>query len=724
LWLDAGVRSLFLFPDNRWINRIMEAASYYGRGWSLAILSLLLVVLGILLKKPAWTKTGVVSLHSLLLSTFVVQLLKHLAGRARPRLLESAFMFAGPSWSAGVAGFDSFPSGHAISTFALAVILARSFPGGKFFFYAAALLVSYSRVYVGAHFLSDIAGGAILGILTGHLSLFHTGRLVEFTARLEQNKKLVAAAAVVALAAVIFFHQLKAVPLFDVDEAVFAEATREMLETGDLITPTYNYAPRYDKPILFYWLMAAAFSVFGTNEFAARFWPALAGSALVAMTFGFAHAAAGLRFALVSALILATSVEMIALARLAITDMILTFFIAASLYGFYLALTNSDGAHSGRWSLIGWAAAGLAVLTKGPIGILFPLAIVSIFIAASGKFRARFALRPAIGVGLFSLIALPWYAIETWITNGAFLEAFLGKHNVERYLSVNSGHEGPWYYYLIVILAGFFPWSAFLPAAVKSAWKERRDDLPLFLLIWIAAVLVFFSLAQTKLPNYIAPLLPPMALLVGWWLDRHVLNEFPRGARAAALGGAAASLVVAAGASLSYIFMESLQARFVASAEIALDLGRFPLFVAALFVAFAVAFFFGAKAATAIKGFAALAVSTIVFAFGLIDGLLPSVSWHLQEPLRALSINAAGRLEPGGRLVVFGLNNPSILFYARRPATIIGRDDFAALKENLNRAEPVLVITRFSLLEKVSGQATLYPIERQGNYVLASNRPV
>jgi hypothetical protein len=520
----------------------------------------------------------------------------------------------------------------------------------------------------------------------------------------------------------MFFHQLKAVPLFDVDEAVFAEATREMVETGDLITPAYNYAPRYDKPILFYWLMAAAFSVFGTNEFAARFWPALAGCALVAMTFGFAHAAASLRFALVSALILATSVEMIALARLAITDMVLTFFIAASLYGFYLALTKPGAPHAGRWSLIGWAAAGLAVLTKGPIGIFFPIAVVAIFIRLSRK--SRFALRPAAGILLFSLIALPWYAVETWITNGEFLESFLGRHNVQRYLAVNSGHEGPWYYYLIVILAGFFPWSAFLPASIHSAWKERQEDLPLFALIWIAAVLVFFSLAQTKLPNYIAPLFPPMSLLVGWWFDRHVLNEFPRGARAPALCAAAASLVVAAGASLSYVFMESLQARFLSSAEIAPDLGRFPLFVAALFVAFAVAFFFVAKGTTAIKGFAALAVSTIVFAFGLIDGLLPRVSWHLQEPLRALSINAAGRLEPGGRLVVFGLNNPSILFYARRPAVIIGGDDFAALKENLNRAEPVLVIMRFSLLEKVSGRAPLYPIERQGNYVLASNRPL
>jgi 4-amino-4-deoxy-L-arabinose transferase-like glycosyltransferase len=538
-------------------------------------------------------------------------------------------------------------------------------------------------------------------------------------------------AIIVTFASVLFFHQLKAVPLFDVDEAVFAETTREMMETGNLLTPIYNYAPRYDKPILFYWLMASAFALFGANEFAARFWPALAGCALVGMTFFFARAAAGLRCALLSALILATSIEMVVLSRLAITDMVLTLFIAASLYSFYLAVTKPAESGSRLWALAGWVMTGLAVLTKGPIGIVFPITIVSLFVWLSGNRRFWRALRPATGLALFCLVALPWYAVESWLTKGEFLEVFFLKHNVQRYLSVNSGHKGPWYYYLIVILGGFFPWSVFLPASIKSAWRQRRvgpsdsrqDNFPLFLVTWITLILVFFSLARTKLPNYIAPLFPAMSLLVGWWCDRFLFKKNAGGARAAAFFGVAASLVVAASICLSYFFMDSLQARLLPPGQTLWNPGLFPIFVAAIFALYAGGFFLLSKADTMVLGLATLAVCMTIFSLGVIENLLPRVSLRLQEPLRVLSVNAAGRLEADARLIVFGLNNPSILFYAKRPAIVLGRDDSAALKETLKQPRRFLVITKASFLEKLSGETPLHPIERQGDYVLVSNRP-
>ncbi|MGH7832499.1 MAG: phospholipid carrier-dependent glycosyltransferase [Candidatus Binatia bacterium] len=730
-WLDESVRDLFTVRHGSWLDSVMEAASAYGSGGFLALLATLLFILGFLLKKPAWSNTGVVCLGALLASALVVQLAKHLLGRARPRLLEPASTFVGPSLSAGIAGLDSFPSGHAITTFALAGLLARTFPRGRIFFYSVALVISFSRIYLGAHFISDVVAGAVLGTLIGYLLDRYSSRVLSVTTRWDEKRGFLSGAIIVTFASVLFFHQLKAVPLFDVDEAVFAETTREMVETGNLLTPIYNYAPRYDKPILFYWLMASAFAVFGANEFAARFWPALAGCALVAMAFFFARAAAGLRCALLSALILVTSIEIVALSRLAITDMVLTFFITASLCSFYLAATQPAGADSGRWALTGWAMAGLAVLTKGPIGIVFPITIASLFIWLSGNYRVWRALRPAAGLALFCLVVVPWYALESWITKGEFLEVFFLKHNIERYLSVNSGHKGPWYYYLVVILAGFSPWSMFLPASIKSAWKrrgvgawdDRRDNLPLFLLLWITVVLVFFSLARTKLPNYIAPLFPAMSLLVGWWCDRFLFKENAGGARGPAFFGGAASLVVAAAVCLSYFFMDSLQARLLPPGQTPWNPGLFPIFVAAIFAVYAGAFFLLSKADTVALGFTTLVVCMAIFAFGLIESLIPRVSLQLQEPLRVLSMNAAGRLEADARLIVFGLNNPSILFYAKRPAIVLGRDDSTRLKETLKQRRRFLVITKVSLLEKLSSDIPLHPVERQGDYVLVSNRP-
>jgi hypothetical protein len=320
----------------------------------------------------------------------------------------------------------------------------------------------------------------------------------------------------------------------------------------------------------------------------------------------------------------------------------------------------------------------------------------------------------------------------SWITKGEFLEVFFLKHNIERYLSVNSGHKGPWYYYLVVILVGFFPWSVFLPSSIKGAWKERtagvagerQDKLPLFLLLWIGVVLVFFSLAQTKLPNYVAPLFPAMSLLVGWWCDRVLFKENSGGARPAAFFGGAASLAVAATVYLSsYFFMDSLQARLLPPGQAPWDPGPFPVFVAAIFAVYAGGFFLLSKTDTTAPGFTTLAVCMTILSFGLIESLLPRVSARLQEPLRVLSTKAADRLEADDRLIVFGLNNPSILFHAKRPAIVLDRDDFAGLKETLGQPRRFLVITKLSFLEKLSGELPLHPVERQGDYALVSNRP-
>ena len=169
--------------------------------------------------------------------------------------------------------------------------------------------------------------------------------------------------------------------LFDVDEAVFSEAAREMVETGDLITPTYNYEPRYDKPILIYWLMSSAFKLFGTGEFAARFTSGLFGTLSVLATFFFIRKVKGLAAAMLCGLALLLNLEYFVYTHSAVTDMTLGFFIASSIYAFYLGFHEDNP----KWYWGFWCASALAVLTKGAIGILFPVAIAVIFLVASGS---------------------------------------------------------------------------------------------------------------------------------------------------------------------------------------------------------------------------------------------------------------------------------------------------------------------------------------------------
>jgi 4-amino-4-deoxy-L-arabinose transferase-like glycosyltransferase len=455
----------------------------------------------------------------------------------------------------------------------------------------------------------------------------------------------------------------------------------------------------------------------------------LAGCGLVVITFLFGRAVAGFRCGLLCGLILTTSLGILVLVRLAITDMVLTFFIAGSLYSFYLALRDDAGPRSASWASIGWAAAALAVLTKGPIGILFPAAIVPLFIWLSGHSQQWSYLRIRTGAAVLCLILLPWYVAEAYVTQGEFLRVFFVKHNILRYLAVNSDHSGPWFYYLVVILAGFLPWSAFLPASVSAGWKyrsqaagsDREPDLPLFLLLWASVVLVFFSLAQTKLPNYVAPLFPALSLLVGWWCDRFLLSHPDRSARLSAIGGGLLSFIFAALFLLFYGFMESLQSQvtFLRALSLSSDFGLIPLFLSLTSACVGSGFFLLLRPGKAPHGVAVIAVSMMFFAFGLYQSVMPRVSAHLQEPVRGIAKAAAKRFEAETRLVVFGLNNPSILFYTKRPAILLGKKNFSDLAEYLKQSRPMLVITNASLAEKLTG---VHTVEQRGRYVLLTNR--
>jgi 4-amino-4-deoxy-L-arabinose transferase-like glycosyltransferase/membrane-associated phospholipid phosphatase len=737
-WLDDPIRRFVEQHTALHVYRVMAWITRLGEGFWLLIIGLILWLIGGLLKRPRWAQAGRFSCYGVL-GSFVVQILKHFFGRPRPRFSDMGIVHLGPSF---VKGYDSFPSGHAVSAFAVAVVLARFYPRGRGLFYGIAALVGISRVYLNVHYTSDVVGGALLGVAIG-LGLFRiepaiSGVETKVSSPFKKRFTWTSTGAILGItivSAVLFFYQLGSFTLTDVDEGVYAAIVQEMIATGDWISPHYNGAHHYDKPILLYWLMATAYFIFGANEFAARFWSALLGVGLVLMTFLFAKRYGGIKLGLISALILATSLETVGLAHAALTDMPLVFFMTGALYAFILALDAPDPIQSRSWYLTSGSAMALAVLTKGPVGIAIPVLIIGPFLIAVRKWKSVLTPKRLLGVGaVFFLIAAPWYLMQLFVNGWEFVDEFILKHNIGRYTGVVSSHSGSWFYYFIVLLIGFFPWVSFLPSAILAQVSKRlavqssSERLGLFLLIWFAVVFLFFTFAQTKLPNYVAPLFPPAAILVAQWLIRNFSDQWDLDRSAWFSIGLL--ILITMGLAITFLavptLIEKAQQRFggVPYLSGTIDIGQGPRLLALeLLIGAMLGLWLMIRRPFASILF--LAGMMVVFHLTLIQEVLPVVDRYVQRPLKDFALRATHELK-GGELVVYGMNKPSVLFYANRYAWIVFHPDAASdlrLQAMLDSKERHFVITKANLMPRFETMSHFFIVEQRGGYLLASNQP-
>jgi len=328
--------------------------------------------------------------------------------------------------------------------------------------------------------------------------------------------------------ALLSFWSLGSLPLVDVDEPVYGQVGKEMARSGvsGWLTPHYDGLPWFDKPPLFYWLTALSMRCFGVTELAARFPSALLAVGLVAVTHALARRAypQAPRAALWAGFVLATNVQFFLLARAAVTDMTLALTLTAALLALY-AWTQTD---RGRWVVLAGAMTGLAALTKGPVALVLIGVQTILFLCLTRQ--ARRLLSPALwgGFALCLAIGLPWFLLMIHLHGKLFIDGFLEANNVTRYLQAEHKETSPFWFFLPVLLGGFFPWSLTLPGALALAWRQGReawqartaDDPALFLGLWAALVFVFFSASQSKLITYIFPLYPAAAVLVGYWLAK------------------------------------------------------------------------------------------------------------------------------------------------------------------------------------------------------------
>jgi 4-amino-4-deoxy-L-arabinose transferase-like glycosyltransferase len=296
-----------------------------------------------------------------------------------------------------------------------------------------------------------------------------------------------------------FFLGLGAVPLFDLDEGAFSEATREMLLRGDYISTFLNGQPRYDKPILIYWLQAVSVLTFGTTEFAFRLPSALCATAWVVLVFLFVRRVRDTRTGLLAAGFTATAAGITVIGRAAIADALLNLLLVAACTSAYLYFTERDR----RWLRATFVAVGFGLLAKGPVAVLVPAAATFLFCLSRGDLRAWFrALLDPAGIALMLAIAAPWYIAQYAREGDAFVRGFLLKHNVDRFSAPMHGFRGSVFFYLPWLFVATLPFLAPLLRVLRDLPALWRDDLGRFCLLWFGFVLAFFSLSGTKLPHY------------------------------------------------------------------------------------------------------------------------------------------------------------------------------------------------------------------------------
>jgi 4-amino-4-deoxy-L-arabinose transferase-like glycosyltransferase len=309
----------------------------------------------------------------------------------------------------------------------------------------------------------------------------------------------------------VYFFGMGSYGLIDPDEGRYAEIPREMLETGDYITPRLNYVKYFEKPALHYWLTAASFAVFGQNEFAARLAPVLCALGGIALTYMLALRFYGSREAFYSAVILSTCVLWFAVAHLNILDMTVTFFITLSLAGFWY---GQDETGSRSHLLFFYAGIALATLTKGLIGFVLPGGIVFWYIVLTRRWSLFKRVVYWPGILLFIALTLPWFWAVCHANDDFFYFFFVQEHFL-RYTTRMHGRYQPFWFFIPMLLLGLVPWAGLLPGIPGVVRKSGERGAGIFLGLWFAIPFIFFSMSSSKLIPYVLPCLPPLAILGG-----------------------------------------------------------------------------------------------------------------------------------------------------------------------------------------------------------------
>ncbi|HEV2685387.1 MAG TPA: glycosyltransferase family 39 protein [Actinomycetota bacterium] len=322
--------------------------------------------------------------------------------------------------------------------------------------------------------------------------------------------------------ALIWFANLDSRRLVHPDEGRYAEIPREMAVTGDWVTPRLDGLKYFEKPALQYWITAAAYKAFGIHPWTARLWPALAGF-LGVMFIGYVGSRlGGATLGLYSAAALGGCLWYSGNAHILTLDAGLTLWMTIGLGAFFIAQRAAEPAHRRAWMWTAWSALALATLSKGLIGIVLPGAALITYSIATRDWALWRRLHLVSGFVVFLAIAGPWFVVVS-VSNPGFFDFFFVHEHFTRFLTSEHRRTGAWWYFVPILLVGLLPWVVVFFATLPRTWMLAPQETngfswPRFALVWSAVIFVFFSASGSKLPSYILPIFPALALTIGWQL--------------------------------------------------------------------------------------------------------------------------------------------------------------------------------------------------------------
>ena len=470
------------------------------------------------------------------------------------------------------------------------------------------------------------------------------------------------------------------------------------------------------------------------NEWGARASNSLAAIALVLVIYAFAYRPLGRRGAFLAALMLGSSTMFMILARYALTDMWLAFWLTACLGALFRAVeSRREGSSGTGWFLFSCLLSGLAMLTKGAVGIVLPAGAAFFYLVTTRQLRSALRLSWLVpGTVIVLGVGLSWYLLLgfTHEDGFAFMQKLFMDHHVGRFTQPMQGHQGPIFYYLPVLLLGFLPWSpflvqAFLRGRLRGASEERTRFLRLFT-IFGGLTLAFFSVAATKLPNYVLPVIPSLALLTANLWERQRERETWSRGWAWSAGVTAALLFLAAAflAALPYVvsrlpdILGEKAVKVPALAE-PISLGAGPYLAAAVLLAGAAAL----VASVRRRNLAAMAASctgaTTGFLLVAILTLAPVYDRHFLAPLREMARRAADETEKDERVVMLGIRHAiTVTYYGGRYRRYQSVDQPKRLTKILTSPEREIGIVARGNLAKLEGRGRLEVLAERGGYVL------
>jgi 4-amino-4-deoxy-L-arabinose transferase-like glycosyltransferase len=531
------------------------------------------------------------------------------------------------------------------------------------------------------------------------------------------------------VSAVLLFARLGGARLWDRDEPRNAGCAAEMLQRGDWIVPVFNDKLRVHKPVLLYWLIMSSYTVFGVNEFAARFWSAALGVGTVLLTYLIGRRLFSSGVGLWGGLVLSTCVVFALSARAATPDSTLLFCTTLATLIYVVGSFSPTGEPNAdffprRWAVVFamYAAMGLATLAKGPVGFILPTAVIGMFLLiirlpqatfekATGPKRVGqivsaamrpfhpihfaetvWSMRPITALAAILIVALPWYVAVGLRTHGEWPREFFLEQNVGRVMDSMENHRGGPWYYPVALFVGSFPWVIVLIPAIICAfrWVHARDDRRsglLLVLCWLFVYLVVFSVPRTKLPTYIIPVYPAVALLIGVYLWRWMRNEpLPDRLRSALVFGMLATIGVGIVVAVTIV-----AGRTIGGGQWLAVLGVIPIAGAAVCYALA-------RNERRVEAARALFVTAACITLAIFAVAAPAVDkfQHSDKLLAAIRSN-----HPSPRVAALGRLEPSWVFYLGRPIVEFPKAGAAEAEAFLKGGPDTFLITTPERLESL-----------------------